>query len=156
MGSLLILSSMSLVILLLIWSYFQRVPLGDNPSTKASVSPPSPTAKLYIVDLGERRYEDPQLVIASHHDMLSAVLGRYIFSVTIRRPCYSLSFPLRAKSWLVGALCVVSARKRLAIRLFTATNIVSRALRPRSRHLKHTKLQVLSMHYRTENRKKHE
>ncbi|CAL9183060.1 unnamed protein product [Musa hybrid cultivar] len=75
MGSLLLLSSMSLVILLLIWSYFQRVPLGDNPSTKASVSLPSSTAKLYIVDLGERRYEDPQLVIASHHDMLSAVLG---------------------------------------------------------------------------------
>ncbi|URD91589.1 hypothetical protein MUK42_01100 [Musa troglodytarum] len=76
MASLLILSSMSLVILLLIWSYFQRVPLGDNPSTKPSLSLPSSTAKLYIVDLGERRYEDPQLVTASHHDMLSAVLGR--------------------------------------------------------------------------------
>ncbi|KAJ8500255.1 hypothetical protein OPV22_010807 [Ensete ventricosum] len=75
MGSLLILSSMSLVILLLIWSYFQRVPLGDNPSTEASVSLLSATAKLYIVDLGERQYEDPQLVTASHHETLSSVLG---------------------------------------------------------------------------------
>ncbi|RRT58520.1 hypothetical protein B296_00029816 [Ensete ventricosum] len=77
MGSLLILSSMSLVILLLIWSYFQRVPLGDNPSTEASVSLLSATAKLYIVDLGERQYEDPQLVTASHHETLSSVLGSF-------------------------------------------------------------------------------
>ncbi|URD92055.1 hypothetical protein MUK42_01150 [Musa troglodytarum] len=109
--SLLILSSLSLGILLLIWSYFQWVPLGDNASTKASVSLPSTIAKLYIVDLGERRYEDPQLVTASHHDMLSSVLGRYMFSVTIRRPSYSLSFPLCANGWSVGTLCVVSVGK---------------------------------------------
>ncbi|RWW21665.1 hypothetical protein BHE74_00030767 [Ensete ventricosum] len=78
MGSLLILSSMSLVILLLIWSYFQRVPLGDNPSTEASVSLLSATAKLYIVDLGERQYEDPHLVTASHHETLSSVLGSLV------------------------------------------------------------------------------
>ncbi|CAL9105562.1 unnamed protein product [Musa acuminata var. zebrina] len=75
MASLPILSSMSLGIFLLIWSYFQWVTLGDNPSTKASVSVPSSTAKLYIVYLGERQDEDPQLVTASHHDMLSSVLG---------------------------------------------------------------------------------
>ncbi|THU58127.1 hypothetical protein C4D60_Mb03t10900 [Musa balbisiana] len=76
MASLPILSSMSLGIFLLIWSYFQWVTLGDNPSTKAIVSVPSSTAKLYIVDLGERQSEDLQLVTASHHDMLSSVLGR--------------------------------------------------------------------------------
>ncbi|RZS03635.1 hypothetical protein BHM03_00033846 [Ensete ventricosum] len=109
MGSLLILSSMSLVILLLIWSYFQRVPLGDNPSTEASVSLLSATAKLYIVDLGERQYEDPQLVTASHHETLSSVLGsnNYICAVVLVselpevisvRP--SRTFPLHTtRSW---------------------------------------------------------
>ncbi|CAL9111823.1 unnamed protein product [Musa textilis] len=31
--------------------------------------------QLYIVYLGERRHEDPDLVTASHHDLLSSLLG---------------------------------------------------------------------------------
>ena len=34
--------------------------------------------KIYIVYLGERRHEDPELVTESHHDMLASVLGRYV------------------------------------------------------------------------------
>ncbi|RZS26970.1 hypothetical protein BHM03_00060393, partial [Ensete ventricosum] len=34
---------------------------------------------LYIVYMGERQHEDPDLVTASHHDMLSSVLGRCIW-----------------------------------------------------------------------------
>jgi hypothetical protein len=30
---------------------------------------------LYIAYLGEKKYDDPTLVTASHHDMLTSVLG---------------------------------------------------------------------------------
>ena len=40
--------------------------------------------KIYIVYLGERRHEDPELVTESHHDMLASVLGRY---VVVRTMC---------------------------------------------------------------------
>lgn len=33
------------------------------------------TSKLYIVHLGEKEHEDPDLVTASHHDMLASLLG---------------------------------------------------------------------------------
>ncbi|WOK95319.1 subtilisin-like protease SBT3.5 [Canna indica] len=35
----------------------------------------TPSSKLYIVYLGERKHEDANLVTASHHDMLSSLLG---------------------------------------------------------------------------------
>ncbi|XP_042449474.1 subtilisin-like protease SBT3.10 [Zingiber officinale] len=34
-----------------------------------------PSSKLYIVYLGERKHDDPNHVTASHHDMLSSILG---------------------------------------------------------------------------------
>ncbi|URD94034.1 Subtilase family [Musa troglodytarum] len=47
-------------------SFIQMAALGRTPSS---------TKLLYIVCMGERQQEDPDLVTASHHDMLSSVLG---------------------------------------------------------------------------------
>jgi len=40
-----------------------------------SISRADGSQKLYIVYLGEKKHDDPSLVIASHHDMLSNILG---------------------------------------------------------------------------------
>ncbi|URD94171.1 Subtilase family [Musa troglodytarum] len=63
MGSQHLLSSM---LLLLLSGFIQMATLGRTPSS---------TKLLYIVYMGERQHEDPDLVTASHHDMLSSVLG---------------------------------------------------------------------------------
>ncbi|CAD5181677.1 unnamed protein product [Musa acuminata subsp. malaccensis] len=57
------LSSICLLLLITLNS-FPLEAFADKPSTK-----------LYIVYLGERRHEDPDLVTASHHDLLSSLLG---------------------------------------------------------------------------------
>ncbi|KAG6497655.1 hypothetical protein ZIOFF_045559 [Zingiber officinale] len=54
----------SFLLLLFTFNSFQMIAYGSQPS-----------AKLYIVYLGERRHEDPNLVTASHHDLLSSILG---------------------------------------------------------------------------------
>uniref|UniRef100_A0A804IAU5 Uncharacterized protein n=1 Tax=Musa acuminata subsp. malaccensis TaxID=214687 RepID=A0A804IAU5_MUSAM len=64
MGSQHLLSSM--LLLLFLSSFIQMAALGHTPSS---------TKLLYIVYMGERQHEDPNLVTASHHDMLSSVLG---------------------------------------------------------------------------------
>ncbi|URD91747.1 Subtilase family [Musa troglodytarum] len=64
MGSQHVLSSMRL--LLFLSSFIQMAALGRTPSS---------TKLLYIVYMGERQHEDPDLVTASHHDMMSSVLG---------------------------------------------------------------------------------
>ncbi|XP_064997423.1 subtilisin-like protease SBT3.13 [Musa acuminata AAA Group] len=64
MGSQHLLSSM--LLLLFLSSFIQMAALGRTPSS---------TKLLYIVYMGGRQHEDPDLVTASHHDMLSSVLG---------------------------------------------------------------------------------
>ncbi|XP_074567008.1 uncharacterized protein LOC141823618 [Curcuma longa] len=54
----------SCLMLLFTFNSFQMIANGSQPS-----------AKLYIVYLGERRHEDPNLVTASHHELLSSLLG---------------------------------------------------------------------------------
>ncbi|CAL9111797.1 unnamed protein product [Musa textilis] len=54
----------SIFLLLFVLGFFQVEALGEEAS-----------AKLYIVYLEERQHEDPELVTASHHEMLSSVLG---------------------------------------------------------------------------------
>uniref|UniRef100_A0A0D9W1X7 Uncharacterized protein n=1 Tax=Leersia perrieri TaxID=77586 RepID=A0A0D9W1X7_9ORYZ len=39
--------------------------------------------KLYVAYLGEKKYEDPEKTTASHHDMLTRILGRQTISFTI-------------------------------------------------------------------------
>ncbi|THU58119.1 hypothetical protein C4D60_Mb03t10820 [Musa balbisiana] len=53
----------STFLLLFVLGFFQMEALGDEALTK-----------LYIVCLEERQHEDPELVTASHHEMLSSVL----------------------------------------------------------------------------------
>ncbi|CAL9111813.1 unnamed protein product [Musa textilis] len=64
MGSQHFLSSM--LLLLFLSSFIQMAALERTPSS---------TKLLYIVYMGERQHEDPDLVTASHHDMMSSVLG---------------------------------------------------------------------------------
>ncbi|CAD5181667.1 unnamed protein product [Musa acuminata subsp. malaccensis] len=54
----------STFLLLFVLGFFRMEALGDEASTK-----------LYIVCLEEWHHEDPELVTASHHEMLSSVLG---------------------------------------------------------------------------------
>ncbi|XP_042398938.1 subtilisin-like protease SBT3.9 [Zingiber officinale] len=54
----------SFLLFLFTFNSFQMIANGSQPS-----------AKLYIVYLGERRHEDPNLVTSSHHDLLSSLLG---------------------------------------------------------------------------------
>ncbi|XP_064979288.1 subtilisin-like protease SBT3.10 isoform X3 [Musa acuminata AAA Group] len=56
----------SMLLLLFLSSFIQMAALGRTPSS---------TKLLYIVYMGERQHEDPDLVTASHHHMLSSVLG---------------------------------------------------------------------------------
>ncbi|XP_064954997.1 subtilisin-like protease SBT3.5 [Musa acuminata AAA Group] len=56
----------SMLLLLILSSFIQMAALGRTPSS---------TKLLYIVYMGERQHEDPDLVTASHHHMLSSVLG---------------------------------------------------------------------------------
>ena len=44
--------------------------------------------QLYIVYLGDVKHGHPNDVIASHHDLLSNVLGRYLASFKLGRACY--------------------------------------------------------------------
>ncbi|KAJ8500256.1 hypothetical protein OPV22_010808 [Ensete ventricosum] len=60
------LPSSSMLLLLFLSSFIHMAALGRTPSS---------TKLLYIVYMGERQHEDPDLVTASHHDMLSSVLG---------------------------------------------------------------------------------
>ena len=48
--------------------------------------------QLYIVYLGDVKHGHPDDVIASHHDLLSNVLGRYVASFQLGRACYLLIF----------------------------------------------------------------
>jgi len=48
--------------------------------------------QLYIVYLGDVKHGHPNDVIASHHDLLSNVLGRYVASFQLGRACYLLIF----------------------------------------------------------------
>ena len=38
-------------------------------------------SQLYIVYMGEKKHDDPSVVTASHHDILTSVLGRYYWLV---------------------------------------------------------------------------
>ncbi|XP_038981939.1 subtilisin-like protease SBT3.5 [Phoenix dactylifera] len=58
------LPSFLIIITFLAFSCFQVMPYGAEA-----------TKKLYIVYLGERKHEDPHHVTASHHDMLTSLLG---------------------------------------------------------------------------------
>ncbi|KAF2932618.1 hypothetical protein DAI22_04g010900 [Oryza sativa Japonica Group] len=45
--------------------------------TSCVVGQQSQFKKIYIIYLGERRHDDPDIVTGSHHDMLASVLGRF-------------------------------------------------------------------------------
>jgi len=48
--------------------------------------------QLYIVYLGDVKHGHPNDVIASHHDLLINILGRYVASFQLGRACYLLIF----------------------------------------------------------------
>lgn len=47
--------------------------------------------QVYIVYMGERRYDEPQLVRDSHHEILSDILGRLIYHFSLAE-IYSFFF----------------------------------------------------------------
>lgn len=54
----------------------------------------SPMMQLYVVYLGDKQHEDPEQTTASHHDMLTTILGRQepLISVTVQDICTIYSF----------------------------------------------------------------
>lgn len=53
-----------------LWHYFASLKMFRNPNLLC--------LQLYIVYLGDVKHGHPNDVIASHHDMLTTVLGRYV------------------------------------------------------------------------------
>ena len=81
--------------------------------------------QLYVVYMGEKHHEDPDVVTSLHHDTLFSILGRFVTVV----------FPSREEILaMLGADEVFdeknTARKRLWVRLYTATSTDSRASPP--------------------------
>ena len=75
------------------WFNYLRPHLGDV------LRSPWISLQLYIAYLGERKHAHPDDVVASHHDVLSTVLGRWALLLT-----YSTSIPLSASGLVWGVL----------------------------------------------------
>ncbi|XP_058085394.1 subtilisin-like protease SBT3.3 isoform X2 [Magnolia sinica] len=64
---------LSSVSVLLLPFFLLTMQLHQTLSVRAETN-----GKVYVVYMGARQHEDPNLVTASHHDMLASVLGRYV------------------------------------------------------------------------------